>query len=114
MKSTIQSNIMRRVYYSYALSFVTRSVLWQGFLLGACIAAFGRLTHVASIADNLSHTSLTNLPTYIFNTFINAIEGGELLTVLVVVCVLILSAMLAKQLINCLYSKQENTKRLAF
>jgi hypothetical protein len=95
MKSTIQSNVMRRVYYSYALSFVTQSVLWQGFLLGACIAAFGRLTHVASIADNLSHTSLTNLPTYILNTFINAIEGGELLTVLVTALIVMLVASLA-------------------
>ena len=82
---------MRRVYYSYALSFVSQPMLWQGFVLGACIALFGRLTHVASIAHNLGATNIENAPAFIFNSFVHALQGGEVLTVLVSVFMIGLS-----------------------
>jgi predicted phage tail protein len=91
MKTAIQKNIMRRVYYSYALSIATSAALWQGFLLGACIALFGKFTHVASIARNFSHTNVENAPAFIFNAFANALAGGEVLTVLVSVFMIGLS-----------------------
>ncbi len=84
MKSKLHKNIMRRVYYSYAIRFVAVPMLWQGFLLGACIALFGRLTHVAAIAHNVGATKLEQVPTYIVNSFMHALHNGEVLTVLVV------------------------------
>lgn len=86
---------MRRVYYSYALSFLTQSTLWQGLLLGASIAAFGRLTHVASIAHNLTGTTLGNIPQFVWGAFEHALVGGEVLTVLVTLFMLMLSLMLS-------------------
>jgi cell division protein FtsX len=84
MKTKLQKNIMRRVYYSYAVSFITESMLWQGFVLGACIALFGRLTHVAAIAHNFGATKLENAPSFVWNSVAHALWGGEVLTVLVV------------------------------
>jgi hypothetical protein len=83
MQTKLHKNIMRRVYYSYAVGFVSESALWQGLVLGACIALFGRLTHVAAIARNLEATSLQNAPSFVFHAFTNALAGGEVLTALV-------------------------------
>jgi predicted phage tail protein len=91
MQTAIQKTIMRRVYYSYTLSFVSEPMLWQGFVLGASVALFGRLTHVASIGRNFAHTSVENAPAFIFNSFANALAGGEVLTVLVSVFMIGLS-----------------------
>ena len=92
MQTAIQKNIMRRVYYSYTLSFISQPMLWQGFVLGASVALFGRLTHVASIGRNFAHTSVENAPAFIFNSFANALAGGEVLTVLVALFMIGLTA----------------------
>ncbi|MEY2665175.1 MAG: hypothetical protein RLZZ480_280 [Candidatus Parcubacteria bacterium] len=83
MATNLKKTIMRRVYYSYAVRFVTDPVLWQGFVLGACIALFGRLTHVAAIVRNLEGTTVANAPSFVWYAFTNALAGGEILTVLV-------------------------------
>jgi hypothetical protein len=83
MATNLKKTIMRRVYYSYAVSFVSESMLWQGFVLGACIALFGRLTHVAAIAHNFGATKLENAPSFVWNSVAHALEGGEVMTVLV-------------------------------
>ena len=88
----IKNNIMRRVYYSYAVDFASQPLLWQGFVLGACVAMFGRLTHVASIAHNLEHTTLANTPGFIWHAFTNAFASGEVLTGLVALFMIGLTA----------------------
>lgn len=92
MKSTLQQTVMRRVYYSYAIRFISEPMLWQGFVLGACVALFGRLTHVAAISHNLAATRLENTPTFIWNSFVHAATNGEMLTVLVVLFMIGLTA----------------------
>jgi hypothetical protein len=84
MKTKLQKNIMRRVYYSFAISFVSEPMLWQGFVLGACVALFGRLTHVAAIAHNFENTTISHVPGFVWSSFANAYTHGEVLTVLVV------------------------------
>lgn len=74
---------MRRVYYSYTIGFVREPMLWQGFVLGACVALFGRLTHVAAITRNFEHTTIANIPSFVWSSFVNAYAQGEVLTVLV-------------------------------
>ena len=103
MKSTIQKNVMRRVYYSYAISFVSEPLLWQGFFLGACIALFGRLTHVASILHNFTQTSIENTPAFIWNSVAHALANGEVLTVLVVVFMVGLTVSLSIRLLPQLF-----------
>lgn len=92
MQTTLHKNIMRRVYYSYAVGFVSESALWQGLVLGACVALFGRLTHVAAIARNLEATSVQNAPSFVFHAFTNALAGGEVLTALVALFMIGLTA----------------------
>ena len=82
---------MRRVYYSYTLSFLSESMLWQGMVLGACIALFGRLTHVAAIVRNLEAIQLGNVPQYVLVSFEKALTHGEFLTALVTIAMVALS-----------------------
>lgn len=91
MKTNLHKVVMRRVYYSYAVGFFTESMLWQGFVLGACVALFGRLTHVAAIEHNFLNTSIQNIPSYVFHSFTNAFVHGEALTALVVLSMVALS-----------------------
>lgn len=104
MATKLQKNIMRRVYYSYAISFASEPMLWQGFVLGACIALFGRLTHVAAIARNLEHTSIQNAPSFVWHAFTHALAGGEVLTVLVVLFMVGLSVSFIARAIPLLFS----------
>jgi len=84
MKSNIHRNVMRRVYYSYLVGMALEPMLWQGLVLGACVALFGRLTHVASIAHNFLGIPVGHVPEYVESAFVNAFTHGEVLTVLVV------------------------------
>jgi hypothetical protein len=104
MKTAIHKTIMRRVYYSYALSIATSAALWQGVVLGACIALFGRLTHVAAISHNVSSIPLKDAPAFVFNAFANALAGGELLTVLVSVFIIGASILCMRKAFSVLVS----------
>ena len=97
MKS-MQSKIMRRVYYAYALSYTEQPMLYIGLLLGGAVALFGRFTHVASIAENLMATPVGMVPTFVTASFMDAIGRGELGTVLVVLAIASLSAAALYQL----------------
>src|SRR5690606_21328825 len=97
MTTALERRIMRRVYYSYALSLFEHRMFWQGALLGACVALFGRLTHVAALYHNLLQVPLGQLPKYVFGTFEGALQNGEVVTVLVVLFMVGLSVSVARQ-----------------
>jgi hypothetical protein len=86
--STLQKKIMRRIYYAYAIAVASHTMFWQGLVLGACIALFGRLTHVASIAHNFLAIPTTNIPSYVSTAFMKALTGGEMLTAFVALLIL--------------------------
>lgn len=83
MTSDLQKTIMRRVYYAYSIAVVSHSMFWQGAVLGASVALFGRLTHVASLVENLLAVPVGRVPAYVGGAVSNALMNGELLTVLV-------------------------------
>ena len=84
MKATaLQKKVMRRVYYAYSIAIASHTMFWQGLALGACIALFGRLTHVASIAHNFLAVPLANVPGYIAGAFAHAFSSGEIFTVII-------------------------------
>ena len=89
---------MRRVYTSYALSFLEQPLLWCGLVLGGAVALFGRWTHVASIIENTLATPLGNVPQYMVSSFLAAVARGEFGTVLVVLTIASLSAVAVWQL----------------
>jgi hypothetical protein len=85
MKSAMQKNIMRRVYYSYGLSILSHAMFWQGMFLSVAILLLGKWLHVASIAHNFLSVPLANAPQYVWNSFWGAATHGELLTALTLV-----------------------------
>lgn len=89
---------MRRVYMSYALSYVEQPLLWCGLMLGGAVALLGRFTHVASIIENTLATPLGNVPQYMASSFLSAVARGELGTVLVVLTIASVSAVALWQL----------------
>lgn len=85
MNQKLHNQIMRRVYYSFAISITTHTMFWRGIFLGAAALLLGQWLHVASIINNLLATPVGNTPQYIANSFVNAATRGELMTALVLV-----------------------------
>jgi hypothetical protein len=98
-KTVLQQKIMRRVYYAYTLAVASQPLFWQGMLLGACTALFGRLTHVASLVNNVLALPLGNVPRYAFDAVATALTHGEVFTVLVTVFMVLLGFSVATRLI---------------
>lgn len=78
----LQKNIMRRVYYAYALSIAGHSMLWRGIFLGAAAVLLAKWLHVASIFSNFLSVPVGNVPQYIANALLNATTHGEVLMLL--------------------------------
>lgn len=103
MQTNLHKTVMRRVYYSFALSFLSEKMLWQGLALGACIALFGRLTHVAAIIRNLEATRIKDAPQFVLSSFEHALTHGEVLTALVAFFIITLSAVIVVRAIPILF-----------
>ena len=106
---TLQRKIMRRVYMSFALSFLEQPLLWVGLVLGASVALFGRLTHVAKLWENFTAVPVGNVPQYAANTFMAAVERGELGTVLVVLAMASLTAIAVYRLSHLKFASKLRT-----
>ena len=78
----LQKNIMRRVYYTYALSIALHPMLWRGVFLGAAAVLLARWLHVASIVENFLAIPVGAVPQYIVNSLVSAATHGEVLTLL--------------------------------
>lgn len=89
--SNIHNVVMRRVYYSFLLSYVSQVVFWQGLFLGVAGLLLARWLHVASIIDNFLSVPVGKVPQYAFGAVWGALEHGEVL----MVSVFILSGIVA-------------------
>jgi hypothetical protein len=78
----MQKIIMRRVYYSYALSIVSHAMFWQGAFLGVAAWLLAKWLHVASIIHNFLSVPVGSAPQYAWNSFWNAAIHGEFFTAL--------------------------------
>jgi hypothetical protein len=67
----LQKKIMRRVYYAFALRMGTQPVVLYTALLIASVYGLSRVTHVASIINNIRGVQVGNLDNYILNTFMH-------------------------------------------
>jgi hypothetical protein len=86
MKATsLQSIVMRRVYYSYAISIFSHAMFWQGVFLSVASALLAKWLHVASIFNNFLSVPVGRVPMYIYNTFVGAITHGEFITAITLV-----------------------------
>ena len=80
-----------RVWYSYFLSLFIRGSFVYGLALGGAVALFGRLTHVSASAHNLLEVPIFSQPDFVFRTITAALAGGEVLTVLVTLSIVVMS-----------------------
>lgn len=67
----LQKKIMRRVYYAFALRMGTQPVVLYTVMLIASMYGLSRVTHVASIINNIRTVQVGSLDNYIFNTFMH-------------------------------------------
>lgn len=85
MKLDMQSTIMRRVYYSYAISIVSMSIFWQGAFLSVAAFLLAKWLFVASIVRNFLAVPVGGVPHYVWGAFVKAATEGELLMALIFV-----------------------------
>ena len=98
MIASYKSRIMRRVYYSYALSTASLPIFWQGMFLGAATLLLGQWLHVASIVDNFLAVPVREVPEFIVGSFVGAFTHGETLTALVTLVALLVAVLAARRL----------------
>jgi hypothetical protein len=78
--SILKSYIMRRVWYSYALSVILSVVTLLGMVFGASTFLFLKLVSINDILNNLLEVKLGVVPIYVWQVFLQAISQGEFLT----------------------------------
>jgi hypothetical protein len=89
---SLRRRIMYRVYLSFLLSIAEHRFFWRGFLFGAALALFGRLVHVAAVAENALSVPVGTLPAHVFHTFEHAFLSGEFLTIMAVLVMVTIGA----------------------
>jgi hypothetical protein len=80
--STIQKNIMRRVYYTYMVSIALHSMLWRGIFLSVTAGFLAQWLHISSIVHNFLSIPVGNVPQYITNSLLYAATHGEMIMLL--------------------------------
>ncbi len=98
MNQSLKSHIMRRVYYSYLLSFGSSLIFWQGIFLGAATLLLARWLHVASIVDNFLAVPVREVPNFIVGSFLGAISHGEVVTAFVATLALVIAFLASRRL----------------
>lgn len=99
----LQRNIMRRVYYSFAISIVAHPMFWRGAFLSVAAVLLARWLHVASIIHNFLAIPVGSTPGYVAGSFMSAATHGELLTVVMVVLSSIVGLSCVWRLSNALF-----------
>jgi hypothetical protein len=79
----LQRLIMRRVWYSYALSIAFSKAALRGFVMGFSGVLFFTLVSVPSILANLLAVEVGAVPSYVWQTITDSIRSGEVLQVVV-------------------------------
>lgn len=102
---------MRRIYYSYTVSIFTHAVFWQGMFLGAAALLLANWLHVASIFNNLLAVRVGAVPEYMYSSVVNAVNAGELLTVLTLLLVGIVSVSVGFKLTEAVVSRSMKVSR---
>ncbi len=64
--------LMRRVWYTFALSLIVRPSFVAGFAFGASAIAFWRLVSITSIVENFLATEVGQIPHYIWGSLAQA------------------------------------------
>jgi hypothetical protein len=72
----VQKNIMRRVYYAFAIRLMTHPLLVSGVVFGAALVLFARNVHVERVVDAFLSIPVGSVPQFI----VSALAQGEVVT----------------------------------
>ena len=104
MKTTqMQKNIMRRVYYTYALSIAAHSMLWRGVFLGAAGVLLAQWLHVSSILHNFLSVPVGTVPRFVADSMLNAAVHGEVLMLITLLAAGIVGLSCAYRILHSLH-----------
>lgn len=109
--NTLQRAIMRRVYYSYVLSLVSKAVFWQGLFLGMAFVLLADWLHVASIVNNFLSVPVGQVHHYVLNSFLYALQGEEFIVAVMVLAVGMVSIAVGYQLASLFVKLLPTTSR---
>lgn len=101
----MQKQIMRRVYYSYLISVAVHPMMWQGIFLGASAILLAKWLHVASIINNFLAVPVGSVPQYLYGSVSNAVNHGELVTVITLFASGFIAVSAGYQLANSIAAK---------
>ena len=102
----MNTQIMRRVYYSYIISIAVHPLLWRGMFLGAAAVLLARWLHVASIIDNFLAIPVGNIPQYVTNAVLNAATHGEIIMLLTLIAAGIIALSSLGHLLKSLHAER--------
>lgn len=68
----LQKAIMRRIWYTYALSLVLRQSAVWGLAFGASVIGFWKLVSITSIVQNFLNVPVGQAPTYVLQSVMQA------------------------------------------
>ncbi len=77
-QNQLQKNIMRRVYYAFAIRLITHPLLVSGVVFGGALGLFARNVHVERVVDAFLSIPVSHVPQFIMS----ALAQGEVVTLL--------------------------------
>jgi hypothetical protein len=96
---TRRRGLMRRVWYIFFMSFVTRQSFVVGVIFGAALIAFWRLVSITSIINNILATEVGQLPYYVYTSLVGADTSALIIfMVLLALGVRVVSSLIAVSL----------------
>ncbi len=84
----LQQRIMRRVWYSYAISILARKEFLKGMMLVVGLHLLATLVYVRAVVENFLATELGSLPEHVFSVLSSIVAEGKILECLSVGLVL--------------------------
>lgn len=101
MNSQLHKNIMRRIWYAYAIwqvkNQLTTKAFWQVMVFGASLVIFKQVVHVASVFSNILATPLGMVPDYVFRSILDAVKTGDLAKVVTLVLLISITISILKE-----------------
>jgi hypothetical protein len=76
----LQKNIMRRVYYAYAIRVATLPGVFQGFVMLGALIALTYFVSIGNVIQNMEGVGMNGLGTFLYN----AVRNTEAWTLLIV------------------------------
>lgn len=69
--NTLHNNIMRRIYYAYALRTVLQPAMVHGYFMLAMLIALTYFVSIGNVIQNMMHIEIAELDTFVISALTN-------------------------------------------